>query len=154
MLLQDVLEDCCREIVSLVLDKNKRYRNSYLKTRRGGDKAALIIRLRDKFNRLKYLEKSDPENEKAWLDAIKDMIGYLLLELYFQRVEEYFYPTAFLKMLGVKDYALDVIESEVFISKEEDFKKIQQALDGRTEVFGWEFIFEKGGTSNAESEVW
>jgi len=73
----------CLEVVNLIEEKNRAYGNSYALTRQEFGEVVFLIRLADKFNRLKTLltNPSIPCRDESIEDTIKDIIGYCLLEL-------------------------------------------------------------------------
>jgi hypothetical protein len=74
-------------IVDLLNRKNSDYGDSYAETRDEFGPTAFIIRLMDKYNRLKKLtsEETALVNEESIEDTIQDIIGYCTLELRYLR---------------------------------------------------------------------
>jgi len=84
-----LLDDIVKDVVSLLIRKNKDYGNSYFTLREEFGTVAFIIRLVDKTERLKCLSKSEPQvKEEKEEDTIKDIVGYCLLELYYRKTKQ------------------------------------------------------------------
>lgn len=81
--MQEYPRKVCLEVVNLIEEKNRAYGNSYALTRQEFGEVVFLIRLADKFNRLKTLltNPSIPCRDESIEDTIKDIIGYCLLEL-------------------------------------------------------------------------
>lgn len=86
MLDKNQLEEIVRSVVELLLKKNADYGNSYFELRSEFGKVAFLVRLGDKYGRLKVLAKKEPEvTGESEEDTIRDIIGYCLLELYYRK---------------------------------------------------------------------
>ena len=74
-------------IAELLKRKNADYGNSYDHLRNEFGDIAFIIRLGDKFSRLKSIERKGKTEVKdeSYEDTIKDIIGYCTLELNYRR---------------------------------------------------------------------
>lgn len=75
------------DIAELLTIKNKKYGNSYDKTRSEWGEIAFALRLEDKFNRVKTLIKNKDAgtSDESLEDTIKDIIGYCTLELRYRQ---------------------------------------------------------------------
>lgn len=71
------------EMEELLLKKNKDYGSSYDKTVEELGETVILIRIMDKFNRLKQLIKSGdaPEVEETIEETLSDLVGYGIIEL-------------------------------------------------------------------------
>lgn len=73
-------------IAELLKRKNTDYGNSYSETRREFGPVAFLLRVNDKFARLKTLTKHDAQvNDESIEDTLADIIGYCTLELRYRR---------------------------------------------------------------------
>ena len=73
-------------VAELLKRKNADYGNSFDNTRREFGPTALLLRLDDKFNRLKTLTKQEAQvNDESIEDTLSDIIGYCTLELRYRR---------------------------------------------------------------------
>lgn len=85
-----LLDRTLLEIKEMLTRKMQSYKNSYFETRSEFGKLVFLIRIIDKINRLKAL--IDQENshffEETYQDTIKDVIGYCLLELIFEKIKK------------------------------------------------------------------
>lgn len=74
-------------IADLLDRKNTDYGESYTETRDEFGPTAFILRLNDKYNRLKKLTKEETAlvNDESIEDTIRDIIGYCILELRYLR---------------------------------------------------------------------
>jgi len=75
-------------ILALVAEKNELYGDSYYRLRNEYGKQSFLIRLTDKFNRLKALNKKYPCDTEIDRDTIVDIIGYCLLELLYRKMQK------------------------------------------------------------------
>ncbi|MEM1725265.1 MAG: nucleotide modification associated domain-containing protein [Thermoplasmata archaeon] len=75
------------EIREFLINKMQSYKNSYFETREEYGSLVFLIRLIDKVNRLKALIDEDLQEffKESYKDTIKDIIGYCLLELIFEK---------------------------------------------------------------------
>jgi len=86
MLKEELLEKLTKDVQELLIKKNLDYGDSYFALRSEFGKVAFLVRLGDKYGRLKVLAKREPEVvEESEEDTIKDIIGYCLLELYYRK---------------------------------------------------------------------
>lgn len=69
------------EIADMLDKKNNDYDNSYFQLRSEYGTTAFYIRIADKFNRIKKVDKSGALCDESAIDTIKDIIGYCVLEL-------------------------------------------------------------------------
>jgi len=76
------------QVVEMLVEKNRLYGDSYYKLRNEYGKVSFLIRLTDKFNRLKALNKLKKEDEEIDMDTVIDIIGYCVLELYYRRMKK------------------------------------------------------------------
>lgn len=73
-------------IADLLERKNTDYGNSYNETRREFGPVAFLLRLNDKFARLKTLTNQEAlVNDESIEDTITDIIGYCTLELQYRQ---------------------------------------------------------------------
>ncbi|KLU65707.1 hypothetical protein DEAC_c23370 [Desulfosporosinus acididurans] len=76
-------------VAELLKRKNTDYGNNYCETRREFGPTALLLRLNDKFGRLKTLTKQQAQvKDESIEDTLKDIIGYCTLELRYLRDEK------------------------------------------------------------------
>lgn len=77
------LDQVLAELGELLRKKNKDYGSSYDKTVEELGETVILIRIMDKFNRLKQLIKSgdDPEVEETIEETLSDLVGYGIIEL-------------------------------------------------------------------------
>lgn len=69
-------------VAELLKKKNTDYGESYNATRREFGPVAFLLRLDDKYHRLKTLTKQDAQvNDESIEDTLSDIIGYCTLEL-------------------------------------------------------------------------
>jgi hypothetical protein len=69
-------------ILALLEKKNADYGRSYDKLRAEHGQISFVIRLGDKYNRIKQLTSNDVKvKDESIQDTIKDIIGYCILEL-------------------------------------------------------------------------
>tara|TARA_R110001583_G_scaffold108390_1_gene257131 strand:- start:1277 stop:1627 length:351 start_codon:yes stop_codon:yes gene_type:complete len=93
---QELIKEVGKEIVSLLLQKNKAYgdtaNNPPQIFSKLSAKEGLLARLDDKLSRIKKLSinhiGSDPMKDESGIDTIKDITGYLILLLVQIRKEE------------------------------------------------------------------
>lgn len=85
-----ILDETISEIKELLTQKMQSYKNSYFETRREFGNLVFFIRIIDKINRLKALIDQNTTHffEETYQDTIKDIIGYCLLELIFEKLEK------------------------------------------------------------------
>jgi hypothetical protein len=77
--------DILDPIAELLLKKNTDYGNSYNILREEFGKTAFIIRISDKLNRLKSLQRNTAlVTDESEDDTIRDIIGYCALELMYR----------------------------------------------------------------------
>jgi hypothetical protein len=82
---RDKLYGLSLEVVQLLMRKNNDYGSSYFELRDEYGYVAFLVRLADKFARLKHLAENKPAFEDESVeDTLKDIVGYCLLELYYQ----------------------------------------------------------------------
>lgn len=73
-------------VAELLKRKNTDYGNSYNETRREFGPTAFLLRINDKFARLKTLTNQQAQvNDESIEDTLKDIIGYCTLELKYLR---------------------------------------------------------------------
>ena len=73
-------------VAELLQRKNTDYGNSIDHTRREFGPTAFLLRLDDKYNRIKTLTKQESQvNDESIEDTLSDIIGYCTLELRFRR---------------------------------------------------------------------
>lgn len=73
-------------VAELLRRKNTDYGNSYDESRREFDEVAFLVRLNDKFARLKTLTSQEAQvNDESIEDTIADIIGYCTLELRYRQ---------------------------------------------------------------------
>ncbi|MDR3586290.1 MAG: nucleotide modification associated domain-containing protein [Desulfosporosinus sp.] len=73
-------------VAELLKRKNTDYGNSYDETRREFGPASFLLRINDKFTRLKNLTSNEAQvNDESVEDTISDIIGYCTLELRYRR---------------------------------------------------------------------
>lgn len=81
-MLREEIEKSCEELKKLLIEKNKKYGNSFFKTADEYGKTVLVLRIDDKLNRLKQLilhnEKDDMQGENV-KDTLIDLAGYAVL---------------------------------------------------------------------------
>ncbi|MEM1672634.1 MAG: nucleotide modification associated domain-containing protein [Archaeoglobaceae archaeon] len=84
------LDQTVNEIREFLAKKMQSYRNSYFETRKEYGSLVFLIRLIDKVNRLKALIDEDMQEffKESYEDTIKDIIGYCLLELIFEKIQK------------------------------------------------------------------
>lgn len=76
-------------VAELLKRKNTDYGNSYDETRREFGSVAFLLRINDKFGRLKTLTKQDAQvNDESIEDTLEDIIGYCTLELRYLRKKD------------------------------------------------------------------
>lgn len=77
------IKKICDNLAKTLIDKNSDYGNSFDKTMDEYGAVALIVRLEDKFNRLKNLSANNEVKVKdeSLLDTIQDIAGYCVLAL-------------------------------------------------------------------------
>lgn len=76
-------------IAELLKRKNTDYGNSYGESRSEFGPVAFLVRVNDKFARLKTLTNHEAQvNDESIEDTIADIIGYCTLELRYRREEE------------------------------------------------------------------
>lgn len=77
------------EVAELVEKKNRDYGNSFDKTLEEYGDTAYFLRIEDKLSRLKSLSKKDaPEINESIEDTLKDIIGYTLLMINYNKCNE------------------------------------------------------------------
>lgn len=77
------------EVAELVEKKNRDYGNSFDKTLEEYGDTAYFLRIEDKLSRLKSLsEKDAPEINESIEDTLKDIIGYTLLMINYNKCNE------------------------------------------------------------------
>ena len=75
-------------VAELLKRKNTDYGDSYNQSRREFGPTAFLLRLNDKFARLKTITKQEAKvNDESIEDTIADIIGYCTLELRYRRVK-------------------------------------------------------------------
>ena len=73
-------------VAELLRRKNTDYGNSYDESRREFGEVAFLVRLNDKFARLKTLTSQEAQvNDESIEDTIADIIGYCTLELRYRQ---------------------------------------------------------------------
>lgn len=73
-------------VAELLKQKNTDYGNSYNESRREFGTVAFLVRLNDKFARLKSLANQNAQVvDESIEDTIQDIIGYCTLELRFRK---------------------------------------------------------------------
>ena len=92
-MLKNEIEKSCNDLKNLLIEKNQKYGNSFLKTADEYGKSVLILRIDDKLNRLKQLilrnETDDMQGENVQ-DTLIDIAGYAILaKLYLENRNEY-----------------------------------------------------------------
>ena len=76
-------------VAELLKRKNTDYGNSFDNTRREFGPTAFLLRLDDKFNRIKTLAKHEAQvSDESIEDTISDIIGYCTLELRYRRKKD------------------------------------------------------------------
>lgn len=77
------IQNITNSVENLLVIKNKKYGNSFDKTRDKYGAIAFALRLEDKFNRIFSLikENDNGTDDESIEDTIKDIIGYCILEL-------------------------------------------------------------------------
>jgi len=76
-------------IAELLKRKNTDYGNSYNETRREFGPVAFLLRINDKFARLKTLRNNEAKvNDESIEDTLADIIGYCTLELRYLRKKD------------------------------------------------------------------
>lgn len=85
-----LLDRTLLEIKEMLTRKMQSYKNSYFETRKEYGSLVFLIRLIDKVNRLKALIDEDMQEffKESYEDTIKDIIGYCLLELIFEKIQK------------------------------------------------------------------
>jgi len=74
--------DILKPVAELLKRKNTDYGNSYNETRREFGPVAFLLRINDKFARLKTLTCQQAQvTDESVEDTLKDIIGYCTLEL-------------------------------------------------------------------------
>ena len=84
VLTQMKIESTCNDIKNMLLEKNRAYGNSSLDPASIFDipqEAKIQARIEDKLSRLRNIDIH--ANREAYIDTIKDLIGYLILYLIF-----------------------------------------------------------------------
>jgi len=86
----DIHKEICDNINDLYKSKNKDYGNSFAKRRKDYGNIAILIRLEDKFERLKHLMTSTDIEVKSETveDTLTDLANYCLLELVERKLEQ------------------------------------------------------------------
>lgn len=76
-------------VAELLKKKNTDYGNSFDHTRHEFGPTAFLLRLDDKYNRLKTLTKQEAQvNNESIEDTILDIIGYCTLELLYRQKKD------------------------------------------------------------------
>ena len=76
-------------IAELLEKKNTDYGDSFKKLRDEYGPTSFYIRLTDKFNRLKQLDKAGAlVKDETVIDTLKDMIGYVTLEIRYREAQK------------------------------------------------------------------
>lgn len=81
---QTILKDLLEQVNNTLINKDKDYGSSFSDTRKEFGRVAIMIRLTDKYNRLKQLIKNPDERkvkDETIEDTLMDLVGYCLLEL-------------------------------------------------------------------------
>ena len=79
--MREKLERIASDIIQILEKKNADYGNSFFATRDEYGIDAFLVRITDKFNRLKSIATRGTFYFESYTDTIKDIIGYCLLEL-------------------------------------------------------------------------
>ncbi|MDA8336470.1 MAG: nucleotide modification associated domain-containing protein [Peptococcaceae bacterium] len=79
------LKDVLNPIGNMLLQKNQDYGDSYKLLRDEYGVTAFHLRLADKFNRLKQVDRNGAKISESAEDTIKDIIGYCTLELLYRK---------------------------------------------------------------------
>lgn len=83
------IKEIAIEVAELVEKKNRDYGNSFDKTLEEYGDTAYFLRIEDKLSRLKSLSKKDaPEINESIEDTLKDIIGYTLLMINYNKCNE------------------------------------------------------------------
>ena len=86
---ESLITDIALEVANLVEKKNHDYGNSFDKTVEEYGEVAYFLRIEDKLSRLKSLSKKDaPEINESIEDTLKDIIGYTLLMINYNKCNE------------------------------------------------------------------
>ena len=83
---RNLIQDLTHDIEELLVIKNRKYGNSFDKTRDKYGPLAFVLRLEDKFNRVFSLIKNDDVGtfDESIEYTIKDIIGYCVLEILYR----------------------------------------------------------------------
>lgn len=82
------LQEIVNPILDLLVEKNKLYGDSYYRLRNEYGKLSFLIRVTDKFNRLKAVNSNLKNEDNNDTDTIIDIIGYCILELYYRKMSK------------------------------------------------------------------
>ncbi len=82
------LAEAVNVLIDLILSKNADYGNSFFLLREEYGFKATLIRLTDKLNRLKTLEQKIAQVDESIEDTLKDLAGYVLLEMAYRKLYE------------------------------------------------------------------
>lgn len=77
-----------KELVRMIVKKNRMYGNSYFELREKYGPLAFVIRISDKVNRIESLANSDEVYFESYEDTVRDIAGYALLELVYLQMKQ------------------------------------------------------------------
>lgn len=78
-----------KPVAELLKRKNTDYGNSYNESRSEFGPMAFLLRMNDKFARLKNLTNRDAQvNDESFEDTLRDIIGYCTLELRYRQQDK------------------------------------------------------------------
>lgn len=80
--------DIAAEVIDLLERKEKDYGNSYDRLRKEFGPTSFYIRLFDKLYRLQQVDQNGHQVAETAEDTLKDMVGYILLELRHRKTHE------------------------------------------------------------------
>ncbi len=88
MLEKSKLQKMSNDLIELLVKKGSDYGDSYFLLRKEYGATSFLIRLADKFYRLKELSKKEALVNESIEDTLNDIIGYCMLELYYRSEEK------------------------------------------------------------------